>query len=307
MEKIYNSVSDLVGHTPLVRLGRLTTKLRLNAEILVKCEMYNPMFSVKDRVALSMIEKAEKNGISRDTIFVEATSGNTGIGLAGVCAAKGYKLIIVMPENMSKERIDLIRHFGAEVILTPAEDGMNGAIHKAELLKERNPNVVMLKQFENDANVNAHKMGTAMEILEDTGGDFDVFVAGVGTSGTITGVSSVLKTYNQDLYVVAVEPEGSAVLSGKEKGCHKIQGIGAGFVPNFYDNNLVDEIIRISDEEAIDTAKLVAKTEGLAIGISGGAAVCGAIKIAQREDFTNKRLVVILPDSVERYLSTGVF
>ena len=307
MEKIYNSITELVGHTPLVRLGNLTTKLHLNVEILAKCEMYNPMFSVKDRVALSLIKKAEKIGISKDTIFVEATSGNTGIGLAGVCASKGYKLIIIMPENMSKERIDLIRHFGAEVILTPAEDGMTGAIAKAELLKERNPNVVLLRQFDNDANVNAHKMGTAMEILEDTGGNFDVFVAGVGTSGTITGVSSVLKTYNQDLYVVAVEPDGSAVLSGDVKGCHKLQGIGAGFVPTFYDKTLVDEVVRVADDEAIEMAKLVAKTEGLSVGISGGAAICGAIKIAKRESFTNKRLVVILPDSVERYLSTGIF
>ncbi len=307
MEKIYNSITELVGNTPLVRLGNLTTKLHLNVEILAKCEMYNPMFSVKDRVALSLIEKAEKAGISNDTIFVEATSGNTGIGLASVCASKGYKLIIIMPENMSKERIDLIRHLGAEVILTPAEDGMTGAIAKAELLKERNPKVVLLRQFDNDANVNAHKMGTAMEILEDTGGNFDVFVAGVGTSGTITGVSSVLKTYNQDLYVVAVEPDGSAVLSGEVKGCHKLQGMGAGFIPPFYDETLVDEVVRVTDDEAVEMAKLVAKTEGLSIGISGGAAICGAIKIAKRESFTNKRLVVILPDSVERYLSTGVF
>ncbi len=307
MENIYNSVAELVGHTPLVRLGNLTTKLKLNAEILAKCEMYNPLFSVKDRVALALIEKAEKNGVSKDTIFVEATSGNTGIGLAGICASKGYQLIIVMPENMSKERIGLIKHFGAEVILTPAEDGMAGAIAKAELLKERNPNVVLLKQFENDANVSAHKLGTAMEIMEDTGGNFDVFVAGVGTSGTITGVSSVLKTCNQDLYVVAVEPDGSAVLSGENKGCHKIQGIGAGFVSPFYKDALVDEIVRITDDEAIDMAKMVAKTDGLSVGISGGAAICGAIKIAQRESFTNKRLVVILPDSVERYLSTDIF
>ena len=307
MEKIYNSIAELVGKTPLVRLGNLTTKLHINVELLAKCEMYNPLFSVKDRVALSLIEKAEKNGVSKDTIFIEATSGNTGIGLAGVCASKGYKLIIVMPENMSKERIDLIKHFGAEVILTPAEDGMSGAIAKSLLLKERNPNVVLLEQFNNDANVNAHKMGTAMEILEDTGGDFDVFVAGVGTSGTITGVSSVLKTYNQDLYVVAIEPDGSAVLSGDAKGCHKLQGIGAGFVPAFYDKSLVDEVVRITDEEAIEMAKMVAKIEGLSVGVSGGAAICGAIKIAKREDFTNKRIVVILPDSVERYLSTGIF
>ncbi len=307
MEKIYNSITELVGHTPLLRLGKLTTKLRINAEILAKCEMYNPLFSVKDRIALAMIEAEEKKGISSETVFVEATSGNTGIGLAAMCAAKGYKLIIVMPENMSQERISLMRHLGAEVILTPKEDGMSGAIHKAEMLKERNPNVVILSQFQNEANPNAHRMGTAVEILEDTGGDFDVLVAGVGTSGTLTGIASVLKTYNQDLYVAAVEPESSAVLSGEEKGVHKIQGIGAGFVPPFYDKNLVNEVVKVDSDKAIDTAKLVAKTEGLPIGISAGAAVAGALELARRDEFKNKRFIVILPDSVDRYLSTGYF
>lgn len=307
MAKIYNSITELVGHTPLLRLGNLTTKLRLNAEIITKCEMYNPLFSVKDRIAIAMIEAAEKKGISKDTVFVEATSGNTGIGLAAMCAARGYKLNIVMPENMSQERIGLMRHLGADVILTPAEDGMAGAIRKAELLKERNPNVIILSQFQNPANPNAHRMGTAMEILEDTGGEFDAFVAGVGTSGTLTGVSSVLRTYNQDLYVAAVEPESSAVLSGEAKGKHKIQGIGAGFVPPFFDKTLVNEIIKISSESAIEMAKTVAKTEGLPIGISAGAAVAGAVELAKRDDFKNKRIVVVLPDSVDRYLSTGYF
>ena len=307
MEKIYNSITELVGHTPMLRLGKLTTKLRINAEILAKCEMYNPLFSVKDRIALAMIEAEEKKGISPETVFVEATSGNTGIGLAAMCAAKGYKLIIVMPENMSQERISLMRHLGAEVILTPKEDGMSGAIHKAEMLKERNPNVVILSQFQNEANPNAHRMGTAVEILEDTGGDFDVLVAGVGTSGPLTGIASVLKTYNQDLYVAAVEPESSAVLSGEEKGVHKIQGIGAGFVPPFYDKNLVNEVVKVDSDKAIDTAKLVAKTEGLPIGISAGAAVAGALELAKRSEFKNKRFIVILPDSVDRYLSTGYF
>lgn len=305
MQKIYNSITELVGKTPLLRLGNLATKYKLNAEILAKCEMYNPMFSVKDRVALAMIEKAEKEGINKDTVFVEATSGNTGIGLAGMCAARGYKLIIVMPENMSEERIKLIRHFGAEVILTPKEDGMQGAINKATLLKERNPNVIILNQFQNEANPNAHRMGTAMEILEDTGGQFDAIVAGVGTSGTITGIASVLRTYNEDLYVAAVEPANSSVLSGGTKGLHKIQGIGAGFVPPLYDKHLIDEVIKIADTEAIDMAKTVAQTEGLEIGISAGAAVCGAVAVAKRKEFINKRIVVILPDSVERYLSTG--
>lgn len=307
MAKIYNSVTELVGHTPLLRLGNLTTKLRLNAEIIAKCEMYNPLFSVKDRIALAMINKAEKEGITKETVFVEATSGNTGIGLAGMCAAKGYKLIIVMPENMSKERIGLMRHFGADVILTPAEEGMSGAIHKAEILKERNPNVIILSQFKNEANPDAHRMGTAMEILEDTGGDFDAIVAGVGTSGTLTGVASVLRTYNQDLYVAAVEPLSSAVLSGEPKGSHKIQGIGAGFVPPFFDKKLVNEIIKIDSEAAIEMAKTVAKTEGLSIGISAGAAVAGAVELAKRAEFLNKRLIVILPDGADRYLSTGYF
>ncbi len=307
MQKIYNSITELVGHTPLLRLGNLATKLRFNAEILAKCEMYNPLFSIKDRIALAMLERQERDGINDETIFVEATSGNTGIALAAFCAAKGYKLIIVMPENMSEERIRLMRHLGAEVILTQAEDGMNGAIHKAEMLKERNSNVVILSQFDNEANPNAHRMGTAMEILEDTGGDFDALVAGVGTSGTLTGIASVLRTYNQDLYVAAVEPENSAVLSGEAKGTHKIQGIGAGFVPPFYDKSLVNEVVKIGDEKAIEMAKTVAKTEGLPIGISGGAAVAAAAELARRDEFVNKRLVVILPDSVERYLSTGYF
>ena len=307
MQKIYNSITELVGHTPLLRLGNLATKLRLNAEILAKCEMYNPLFSIKDRIALAMLERQEKKGINDETIFVEATSGNTGIALAAFCAAKGYKLIIVMPENMSEERVSLMRHLGAEVILTQAEDGMNGAIHKAEMLKERNSNVVILSQFDNEANPNAHRMGTAMEILEDTGGDFDVLVAGVGTSGTLTGIASVLRTYNQDLYVAAVEPESSAVLSGESKGAHKIQGIGAGFVPPFYDKSLVNEVVKIGDEKAIEMAKTVAKTEGLPIGVSGGAAIAAAAELAKRDEFVNKRLVVILPDSVERYLSTGYF
>lgn len=307
MGKIYNSITELVGKTPLLRLGNLTTKLRINAEILAKCEMYNPVFSVKDRVALAMINKQEKLGITDDTVFVEATSGNTGIGLASICAAKGYKLIIIMPENMSKERIKLIKLFGAEIILTPAEEGMRGAIHKANLLKERNPNVVIFNQFENDANPDAHKLSTAVEIIEDTGGDFDVFVSGVGTSGTLTGVSSVLKTCVQDLYVVAVEPLKSAVLSGKDKGVHGIQGIGAGFIPPFYDKNLVNEIIKIDDTKAIEMVKLVAQTEGLSIGISAGAAIAATVDVAKRNEFTNKRFVVILPDSAERYLSSDNF
>lgn len=238
MQKIYNSVTEMVGQTPLVNLSRLAKKFKVKANILAKCEFYNPVFSVKDRVALKMIEKAEEAGLVReDTVFVEATSGNTGIGLAAVCAARGYKLVIIMPENMSQERIKLMRHFGAEVILTPAEDGMTGSINKAEILAEKNPAVLLLRQFENEANPDAHKFGTSIEILEDTGGDVDCLVSAVGTAGTVSGIASALRTYNPELYVAAVEPAASPVLNGGKAGPHKIPGIGAGFVPKFYDPN----------------------------------------------------------------------
>ncbi len=303
MGKIYNSIFEMIGKTPLLRLGNLTTKYKVNTEILAKCEQYNPLFSIKDRIAKSMIEKQEQIGINKDTIFVEATSGNTGIALAALCSAKGYKLIIIMPENMSAERINLIKHFGAEIILTPQEDGMSGSIAKAKMLQNRNPNVVILSQFENQANIEAHKLNTAMEIIEDTKGEFDVLVAGVGTSGTISGIASVLKTINKDLYVVAVEPQESAVLSGNEKGIHKIQGIGAGFIPSLYDNTLVNEIFKVSDNQAIEMSKIVAKTDGLSVGFSAGAAIFSALEISKREEFTNKRIVVIIPDGIDRYLS----
>lgn len=308
MRKIYNSITEMVGKTPIVKLSRLAKKYKVKANILAKCEFYNPIFSVKDRIALNMIEKAEAaHKISEDTVFVEATSGNTGIGLAAICAAKGYKLVIIMPENMSQERIKLIRHFGSEVILTPAEDGMSGSIAKAELLAEKNPHVIMLKQFENEANPDAHKFGTSIEILEDTGGDVDCLVSAVGTAGTITGIASALRTYNPELYVVAVEPSGSPVLNGGQKGPHKILGIGAGFVPKFYDPNLVNEVIDITDDEAIEMAKTVAKTEGLPVGISSGAALAAAIKVGQRPEMKNKNIVVILASAIERYLSLGYF
>lgn len=308
MTKIYNSISEMVGKTPLVRLSKLAKKFKVKATILGKCEMYNPAFSVKDRVALKMIEAAEKSGkITADTVFVEATSGNTGIGLAAICAAKGYKLVITMPENMTKERIVLMRHLGAEVILTPAEDGMKGAIAKADLLAEKNANVILLRQFENQANPDAHRFGTSIEIFEDTGGEADVLVSAVGTSGTLTGIASTLRTYNPDLYVAAVEPANSPVLNGGEPGAHKIPGIGANFVPPFYDPDLVNEVLDIKDEEAVYMAKEVAKLEGLPVGISAGAALSAAVKIGQREEMRGKNIVVILPDSVERYLSLGFF
>lgn len=305
--KIYESAVELIGKTPLVKLQNLRQKLKLKANILAKCEFFNPSFSVKDRAAAAMIEASEKNGITKDTVFVEATSGNMGIALSSICAAKGYKIVIIMPENMPKERITIMRRFGAEVILTPATEGMSGAIIKAEMLAQKNHNVVLLRQFENEANLNAHKFGTSIEILEDTGGEIDCFVAGVGTSGTLSGVSSALKTYNPELYVVAVEPAGSAVLSGKEKGTHKITGIGAGFVPKFYDSSLVNEVMPIEDNQAFEMSKLVAKTEGLSIGISAGAAVYAATQIAAREEMKDKNIVVILPDSAERYFSVDGF
>lgn len=304
MKNVYNSITEMVGRTPLLSLNKLAKQCKSKARILGKCEFYNPLFSVKDRVALKMIEAAEAGGeINENTVFVEATSGNTGIGLAAMCAAKGYKLVITMPENMSQERIMLMRHFGAEVILTPKDDGMKGALAKAELLVERNPDAIMMKQFYNEANPDAHRFGTSIEILEDTGGEVDVLVSAVGTSGTLTGIASTLRTNNPDLYVVAVEPKSSAILNGRPAGAHKIPGIGAGFVPPFYNDNLVNEVMDITDEEALDTARETAKSEGLPVGISAGAALCAALKIGQRPEMKGKNIVVILPDAIERYLS----
>lgn len=308
MKKIYNSISEMVGHTPLLNLKKLARKFHVKANILAKCEFYNPLFSVKDRIAVSMLEKAEKSGkINPETVFVEATSGNTGIALAAMCAAKGYKLVIIMPENMTKERITLMRHFGAEVILTPAEDGMKGSIAKADLLAEKNPQVILLRQFENEANPDAHRLGTSMEIMEDTGGEVDCLISAVGTSGTLTGIASALKTCNPDLYVVAVEPAESPVLNGGQAGAHRIPGIGAGFVPKFYDPQLVNEVIDIKSDEAIEMAKIVARTEGLPAGLSSGAALAAAVKIGQRPEMSGKNMVVILASAVERYLSLGYF
>ena len=304
MKKIAHSVDEMVGHTPLLELRRLAQKSHVKATLLGKCEAYNPLFSVKDRVAQRMLDEAEKSGqLTDETIFVEATSGNTGIALAALCAARGYKLVITMPENMTKERIMLMRHFGAEVILTPAEDGMKGSIAKADLLAVKNPNVVLLRQFCNAANPDAHRFGTAMEILEQTGGEVDVLVSAVGTSGTLTGAASTLRTSNPDLYVVAAEPKSSAVLNGGQAGPHKIPGIGAGFVPPFYDDNLVNEVIDITDDEALEMARDCAATEGLPVGLSAGAALCAAVKLGQRPEFKDKNIVVILPDAIERYLS----
>ena len=297
-------MTELVGDTPLLYLHKWAEKHQLKANILAKCEFYNPLFSIKDRAALKMIEQAEKQGkITKDTVFLEATSGNTGIALAAICAAKGYKLVIMMPENMSKERILLMRYFGAEVVLTPKEDGMRGALAKAELLKEKNPNVIMFDQFCNEANLDAHRFGTSIEILEATKGEVDVLVATVGTAGTLCGTAATLKTSNPDLYVAAVEPQKSAVLNGGEAGVHDIPGIGAGFVPPLYDKSLVDEVVDIADDEAWRTAADIALCEGLPVGISAGAAIAAATKLAQRKEFEGKNIVVILPDAINNYLS----
>jgi len=303
MKKVYDSIEELVGRTPLLRLNKLKRDLDLKANILAKCEFYNPIFSVKDRVALNMLDKLPFMKINSETVFVEATSGNTGAALAAFCAVRGYKLIIVMPENMSKEKIALIRQFGAEVMLTPAADGMAGAIKKVEILKSRSDNVIEFKQFENPANVEAHKLTTGTEILQDTDGAVDAVVCGVGTAGTLIGVASTLRSVNPDLYVMAVEPAESPVLSGGNKGSHRIGGIGAGFVPPFYDKDLVNEVFPVSSKAALEMTKIVARTEGLPVGVSAAAAICGAISWAQKSENSDKNVVVILPDSVERYLS----
>lgn len=307
MKKIYDSIEDMVGRTPLLRLNKLKKLFALNADILAKCEFYNPIFSVKDRVAINMINKAPFSKINKDTIFIEATSGNTGAALAAFCAARGYKLIIVMPENMTAEKIALIRQFGAEVMLTPATEGMAGAIKKVEILKERSDNIIEFKQFENPANVEAHKLTTGVEILEDTDGAVDAVVCGVGTSGTLTGVASTLRTVNPDLYVMAVEPAESPVLAGGEKGAHQIGGIGAGFVPPLYDASLVNEIFHVASKEALEMTQTVARNEGLPVGVSAAAAICAAVNLAKRPEMAGKNIVVVLPDSVERYLSNPFY
>ena len=307
MGRIYNSIEEIVGHTPLLRLGKLTEKFELSAELLVKCEFYNPIFSVKDRVAFNMINKAPFSKINDETVFIEATSGNTGAALAAFCAYRGYKLVIVMPENMSKEKIALIRHFGAEVMLTPAAEGMSGAIKKVEILKQRSDNLIEFKQFENPANVEAHQLTTAAEIMEDTDGNVDAIVAGVGTGGTLMGIAETLKSCNPDLFVMAVEPAESPVLSGGQRGSHQIGGIGAGFVPPFYNAELVNEVYQVASQEALEMSKTVAQLEGLPVGVSAAAALCAAVDLAKREEMQGKNIVAILPDSIERYLSLPFF
>jgi len=304
--KIYENITKTIGNTPLVRLGRISEGL--NGKIIGKIESFNPLSSVKDRIGISMIEAAEKSGkITENTVIIEPTSGNTGIALAFISAAKGYRLILTMPDTMSEERRALLKIFGAELVLTPGEKGMKGAVEKAAELTESTPNAFMPQQFENPANPEIHRKTTAEEIWDDTGGEIDIFIAGIGTGGTITGVGEVLKERKSDIKIIAVEPESSPVLSGGAPGPHKIQGIGAGFIPKVLKKGLLDEIITIPDDEAGEFSRRLAREEGILAGISAGAAVAAAVRVAAREDSPGRNIVVIIPDSGERYLSTWLF
>lgn len=301
--KIANNLTELIGNTPLVKINKLT-----NANIYAKVEYFNPAGSIKDRPALNMIKQAECDGlINENTVIIEPTSGNTGIGLAMVCAIKGYRMILTMPETMSIERRKLLKAYGAELVLTDGEKGMQGAVDKAIELSNEYPNSFIPQQFSNPANPASHIETTAEEIWNDTDGKIDIIVAGVGTGGTITGIAKGLKTYNPNIIAIAVEPESSQVLAGKSAGAHKIQGIGANFIPQNFDPKVVDKIFPVSDEKAIDTAKKLATQEGILCGISSGAAMYAALKIAENSDYKNKNIVVILPDSGERYLSGTLF
>ena len=305
MSAIFENIVAAVGFTPLVKINKLGSP---NATILAKLESYNPCGSVKDRIAKAMIRAGEKDGLIKpDTLIIEPTSGNTGIGLAFICAAKGYRLILTMPESMSIERRKLIKLFGAEIVLTPAELGMTGAIKKAEQLVAENPGSFMPQQFKNPANPQVHRETTAKEIWMDTDGDIDVFVAGVGTGGTLTGCAEALKQHNKNIKAVAVEPKDSPVLSGGRPGPHKIQGIGAGFVPEVLKIELIDEIIQVANDDAMETARQLAAKEGIMAGISSGAAVWAAIQLSKRPQNESKTIVTILPDTGERYISTGMF
>lgn len=306
MSKIYENIIETIGNTPLVKINKIAGDSK--AIILAKIESFNPLSSVKDRIGIAMIEEAEKEGkINKDTVIIEPTSGNTGVSLAFVCATKGYKLILTMPETMSIERRQLLKIFGAELVLTEGAKGMRGAVEKANELAAATKNSFVPQQFNNPANPEIHRKTTAVEILNDTDGKVDIFVAGVGTGGTITGVGEVLKKQHPDVKVVAVEPEASAILSGEMPGPHKIQGIGAGFIPEILNINVIDEIIKVSNEDAGEIARRLAKEEGILAGISSGAALWAAIEIGKRKENEGKTIVVILPDSGERYLSTWLF
>jgi len=306
---IYNSFVDTIGNTPLVRLPNLSAFYDVKADILAKLEFFNPLSSVKDRLALALIEDGEKSGkITKDTIIIEPTSGNTGIGLAFICAARGYRLILTMPESMSYERRKLLKMFGAELVLTPKDDGIKGTIDAANaLLKKHAPNGYMPQQFQNPANPEIHRKTTAEEIWQDTDGNVDMLICGIGTGGTFTGLSSELKSRNPNMKAVVVEPVDSAVLSGHDAGPHKIQGIGAGFIPDIMDMGLVDEIITVTNDQAYAMTRKTIEIEGLPVGISSGAALHAAIEIGKRDDMAGKQIVVIIPSCAERYLSTPLF
>ena len=308
MSKIYTSADQLIGHTPLLELTNIEKKFNLNAKILAKLEFFNPAGSVKDRVAKAMLDDAEKSGrINKNSVIIEPTSGNTGIGLASVAAVRGYRTIIVMPETMSAERRQLMKAYGAELVLTDGSKGMKGAIEKAEELAKEIPDSFIPGQFVNPANPQAHMDTTGPEIYEDTDGTVDIFVAGVGTGGTITGTGKYLKSKNQDIQVIAVEPASSAVLSTGTAGAHQIQGIGAGFIPEVLDTDIYDEIIAVENEDAFVAGKLIGQTEGILVGISSGAALHAAISLAKRPENSGKTVVVLLPDTGDRYLSTTMF
>ena len=306
--RVYDNIVDTIGATPLVRLDKLASDEGAKATIIGKCEFFNPLGSVKDRIGLAMIEAAEKDGrIQPGATLVEPTSGNTGIALAFVAAAKGYRLILTMPESMSLERRKMLLLLGAELELTPAELGMKGAIAKAEELVAENDGSIILQQFENPANPDIHRRTTAEEIWADTGGDIDFFVSGIGTGGTLTGCAQVLKSRKPGLKIIAVEPEDSPILSGGTPGPHKIQGIGAGFVPDILDTGAIDEILKIGNETAFAMARKAAKMEGLAVGISSGAALAAALELGARDGMEGKTVVTVLPDFADRYLSTAMF
>ncbi|MGO4500407.1 cysteine synthase A [Paenibacillus sp. 2RAB27] len=308
MTKIYNNLTELIGNTPLLELWNFNKRQGIEARIVAKLEYFNPAGSVKDRIGYAMLKDAERKGkINQDTVIIEPTSGNTGIGLAFAAAALGYRLIIILPDSFSEERRKIVRALGAELVLTPAAEGMQGAIRKAKELAAELPNSYIPQQFSNPANPEVHRTTTAEEIWRDTGGKVDIFVAGVGSGGTITGVGEILKQRHSDVQIVAVEPADSPVLSGGTRGVHQIQGIGAGFVPDNFNRAIVDEILTVSNEEAMETARQLAKSEGLLVGISSGAAAFAAVQLAKRPENKGKTIVVILPDTGERYLSSALF
>ena len=308
MGNIRKKLTELIGNTPLLELSGIEKRYNLEATLIAKLEYFNPGGSVKDRVALSMIEDAERKGVlTPGAVIIEPTSGNTGVGLAWIGRVKGYRTLLTMPETMSKERQYLLRAMGAELVLTPGKEGMKGAIARAEELRKEIPGAVILQQFDNPANPAAHIQSTAEEIWRDTDEQVDVFVAGVGTGGTISGTGKGLKAHNPAIEIIAVEPDSSAVLSGEAPGAHKIQGIGAGFIPQAYDASVVDRVIRVTDEDAMRTSRELSETEGLLVGISAGAAAYAAMQLALQPEYRGKKIVVLLPDTGERYLSTALF